>query len=40
MEELRRTLAENQLRDILGLPIDMKIAIAQREIPFEPVGLF
>ena len=32
-------LAENQLRDVLGLPIDMKIGIAQREIPFEPVGI-
>lgn len=38
-DEREFELAENQLRDVLGLPIDMKIGIAQREIPFDPVGI-
>ncbi len=34
-----RLLAQNNLRDVLGLPIDLQVDIADQSIPFRPVEL-
>ncbi len=39
VRESERELAQNRLRDVLGLPIDAKVEITDQSIPFRPVQI-